>query len=194
MSTLERLSSDTKEVLGKLKDREISEEDMENLKLMGEIGLTKFSPFQLKCDIAEKLGFKKFDLSELAEMLTGHRLKNLKTNGNWYDLDWVELDGKGASRVRGLTFRANGKDYTVGPLNYLKSKMPRSVMASIAECKENKIFHTVLGMAPTELWSEPANIDPLVMGVIFEDPSSEVQNVTPERNSAAFYFLAKWPD
>jgi len=193
MSTLERLSSDTKEVLGKLKDREIPEEDVENLKLMSEIGLTTFAPFQLKCNIAEELGFKKFDLSELAEMLTGHRLKNLKTNEYWYDLDWVE-DGKDARRIIGLTFKANGEDYTVGPLNYLKSKMPRSVMASIAECKENKIFHTVLGMAPTVLWSVPANIDPLVMGVIFENPSIETQNVMPGRNNAAFYFLAKWPD
>ena len=133
-----------------------------------------------------------------------HIPKKIKGDGkNRYLLYWLELDHPDTTEHRdtqrsmiGLTFRVEKQDYTIAPLNYLKSNIPLSVMHSIAECKENKIFHTVFGMAPSELWEEPSDIDPLVMGVILEAPTDPYQDLRPGagEDNANYYFLAKWPD
>jgi hypothetical protein len=201
MTALKEISGHTKKVFEKLKDSEIPQQDEERLKLMGEIGLTNFGPFQLKCASAEEIGFKRFDLFELAEMLTGEKPKKFKSAGFNDRLDWIQPERivnerKRNTYVRRINFKVNGKWHTIAPLNYLKTQVPYSVMCSIAECKENQIFHTVLGMAPSEVWNKGVRvIDPLVMGVIFENPRSEYQNLLPgENQSAALYFLAMWPD
>lgn len=200
MPTLKNLSSDTKKVFGKLKE-EKPQKNVERLEAMSKIGLTRFGPFELKCSIAEETGFKKFNLFELASMLTGHIPKKIKGDGkSHYLLDWLELDYPDPKKdiqrsMVGLKFRVEKQDYTIAPLNYLKSKIPLSVMHSIAECRENKIFHTVFGMAPSELWIEPVDVDPLVMGVILESPADDYQDLVPGGlDNANFYFLAKWPD
>lgn len=79
-----------------------------------------------------------------------------------------------------------------GKLDYLKREIPYGVVLRINECKQLKLFNCFNVMAPMEAWERKTDIDPIVVGTIWEIPPIEKPDINESAGQVAHFFLAQW--
>lgn len=156
----------------------------------------------------EELGFQRIESGDMVEMIMGERATGISTEKRarqeheWaYDHHNDEMLSKswGGPPVvfdrivsKGLWYLppfAEKKIWSVqfGKLDYLKREIPYGVILRINECKKQKIFNAFSVMAPMEAWERKTDIDPIVVGSIWELPPGK-ETV----GQVAHYFIAQW--
>lgn len=74
-----------------------------------------------------------------------------------------------------------------GMFNYLKRDVPYGVVLRLIECKKTKLFNAFQVLAPMDAWLTDADIDPIILGAIWEKP--------PGGNTSGreqLFFVAQW--
>lgn len=74
-----------------------------------------------------------------------------------------------------------------GMLNYLRREIPHGVVLRLLECKALKLFNAFQVLAPMDAWLTDADIDPIIIGEIWEKPRGKNTSGREER-----FFVAQW--
>jgi hypothetical protein len=74
-----------------------------------------------------------------------------------------------------------------GMFNYLRREIPYGVVLRLIECKKLKLFNAFQVIAPMDAWLTDAEIDPIIVGEIWEKPIG--QHTSGREN---YFFIAQW--
>lgn len=77
-----------------------------------------------------------------------------------------------------------------GKIDYLERDIPYGVILRINELKELKIFNCFSIVAPIEAWQHKTDIDPIVLGFIWEMPVTG--NEYSKAGDTQAFFIAQW--
>lgn len=78
-----------------------------------------------------------------------------------------------------------------GKLDYLKREIPYGVILKINELKELGIFNSFSAVAPIEAWWKQKDIDPIVLGHLWQLPPDDDGKYS-QTGFATTFFIAKW--
>jgi len=172
--------------------------------------------FDMRCEQAEMLGFKKIHTSEMVKMLMGdshtetdkgeerqtHEYAYFHVTGKELlgkDCDW---GGKSTIFIRkekvNAWFLPPFREQEVwrcqfGKLDYLKREIPYPVVLQLNELKKLKLFNAFSVLAPMEAWERKTDIDPIMVATIWETPPNEEKGKeSTTAGQTAHFFLAQW--
>lgn len=179
--------------------------------------------FDLRCAEVEKLGFVHYDSSDLVKMLMGeehdeveytedrqnhewmynHHTDTIKvlTECTWGGVptDFIRYETKKvkswfSNKIEEVLLDNEKWRCRFGKLNYLKRTIPYGVVLRINELKEAKTFNAFSVLAPMEAWERKTDIDPIVVGSIWEIIKNEDKNSknTLTSGQVKHYFIAQW--
>lgn len=189
-------------------------EAYEQAGLKRQVSLAKLRQRQ---EIADKMGFEKVTLPEMAQMLMGDEPTKIKSAESVHHPEYflgqenepekpVEpagsfLEAMLAGRQfvsrphiipKVLSFKGEGRKWKLqfGALNFLKAEIPYGVVLRLQEIKELALFDCFSVMAPEELWVQlpPKPIDPIVVASMYVGNN----NQHDPTDLAAHYFIAQW--
>jgi len=161
----------------------------------------------------ETLGFQHIESHDMVEMIMGEKCTDVTYSTNRQEHEWAYdhhsdeiLKGWGGKPAIFSCIKRIGlwhlppfskkKIWSVqfGKLNYLKREIPYGVVLRINECKKQKIFNAFNVIAPMEAWEQKTDIDPIVVGTIWELPPSNDDGTGKPKDvgQVAHYFIAQW--
>lgn len=174
--------------------------------------------FDMRCEQAEALGFKRIDSSEMIKMLMGAAHTKIDEGEGeerqtysyvyFHDTDEVKgkkegWGGKPTIFVREekakhpwwkppfLRMAVEAWRTQFGKLDYLKRDIPYPVVLQMNELKKLKLFNVFNVMAPQEAWERKTDIDPIVVATIWEMPLGD-DDKPHKAGQTAHFFLAQW--
>ena len=172
--------------------------------------------FDMRCEQAAQIGFRRMTSAELVETLmgephtdqkersdlprqnheyffhhyTGETLTGDKCNWGGSCTDFYRMEKQGLWYLPPF---AKVEKWRVrwGKLDYLKRVIPYGVILRINELKPLRLFNVFSVLAPIEAWERDTDIDPVVVAAIWEIPPVE-SGQPGTAGQAAHFFLAQW--
>lgn len=177
--------------------------------------------FDMRCEQAETMGFRKMLSEEMVEALMGEKHTEggdenedePRQSHEWFFNHHNEVILEGSACNWGghphdfLNVTQKGKWFLppfnnienwccrFGKLDYLKREIPYGVVLRIQEVKKLNLFNVFNVMAPKDAWERDEDIDPIVVATIWEILPSEDEKDKREfatAGQAAHFFLAQW--
>lgn len=170
--------------------------------------------FDMRVEQAKMMGFPAITSAEAVEMLMGEPHTNEEEKASRQNHEWFynHHTGKllmgsecnwGGEPTDFYMFRKEGPWWVPpfakrevwrcrwGKLDYLERKIPYGVLLRINELKELKMFNAFSVVAPIEAWQHQTDIDPVVVGSIWELPKNEEGRFSKAGDTQHF-FIAQW--
>lgn len=170
--------------------------------------------FEMRCKQAEMMGFQSFTVAELVEILMGEKHTHTKDAGDRQTYEWFYNHHTGTILCgKDCNWGGKPEDFYLlrkesawylppfcktevwrcrfGKPDYLERQIPYGVVLRINELKDIKMFNAFNILAPIEAWKHQTDIDPIVVGSVWEIP----QNKEGGHNSAGdtqHFFIAQW--
>lgn len=178
--------------------------------------------FDMRCEQAGLLGFHQINTSDMVEMLMGERPTRTIDGDTRHTYEWVyfhmhdEVEtktnwgGKPTIFIRERQVRAKRwwwppfakktvEDWRCqfGKLDYLKREIPYGVVLKLNELKKLKLFNCFNILAPMEAWERKTDIDPILVGTLWEFPLDPNDDRDKDGHShsagqTAHFFIAQW--
>lgn len=141
--------------------------------------------FDMRCDQAERAGFKRVSEDDLVVMLMGEPHSHVESIDQRQDHEWF-YNHQTQETLQGEDCKWGGSptDFVrtsrpswirvseewrcrFGKLDYLKREIPYGVVLRIQEIKKLNLFNGFNVLAPIEAWRETTNIDPILVASIW---------------------------
>lgn len=173
--------------------------------------------FDMRCEQAEQLGFAKMSSEVLVETLMGQPPNETVAVGERHRHEWVynhhtdvvlagadctwggqatEFVLYGIERKGRLIKTRHRKEIwrcRFDKLNYLAQPIPYGVALKLLELKEMKLFNAFNVLAPVEAWESKTDIDPILVGSIWQVTSTnDKQDEYKTAGLVSHFFVAKW--
>ena len=175
--------------------------------------------FDMRCEQAALMGFKRLERTDMVKMLMGgeahthtdSEIGERQTHEYFYNHhDGVTLVGKDCNwgskpthyirKERAVwwkpPFSAAEKWRVIdGKLDFIKREIPYGVVLKMNELKELKLFNGFSIIAPKEAWERRTENDPIVYAEIWELPNTQPNIDKTEKQTSglsAQFFLAQW--
>ena len=169
----------------------------------------------MRIEQAKMLGFEPILVSDMVEMLMGEKHTNeiIDKDKDRQVHEWVynhftgdEYDSKmrwGSSPTNFYLVNKVGPWWLppflhkeiwrckFGKLDYLKRDIPYGVLLRINELKKLKLFNAFHILAPIEAWERKTDIDPIVVGSVWEMPVNDEDKYS-SAGDAQHFFVAQW--
>jgi len=166
---------------------------------------------EMRCEQVKKLGFEEVTVEQCIEMIMGEPHTDIRENDRRTVCEWYynhHIDELGTSSNWGgvpdvYVRKDSGEKFWKPPfvkkeiwaakadkLNELQREIPYGVALRIAELKKAKVFNAFSVVAPMEAFKDRTEIDPIVIGEIWEFP---LENGVYNRSGKEKCFLvAQW--
>lgn len=164
--------------------------------------------FDMRCEQAKLMGFKRFKSDDLVEMLMGEKHTHTGSGEKRQNHEFMYNHHTGITLIGDncnwggnptlFYHKYNPTSWFLPPfspiekwrcqfgkLDYLKRTIPYGVVLKINEVKRLNLFNVFNVLAPMEAWELKTDIDPIVVATIWEINGSNV-------GQSAHFFLAQW--
>ena len=170
--------------------------------------------FEMRIEQANTMGFQSFTVAELTEILMGEKHTHEEEHENRQSYEWMYNHHTGTI-LAGDDCDWGGKPEDLylmrkespwylppfckkevwrcrfGKLDHLERQIPYGIVLRINELKEVKMFNAFNVLAPIEAWEHQTDIDPIIVGTIWEMPKND-NGRHSKAGDVQHFFVAQW--
>ena len=170
--------------------------------------------FEMRVEQAELMDFQPFTVEELTEILMGEKHTHEEEPKNRQNFEWMYNHHTGEILTGDdcnwggvpddfYLMRKESPWYLppfckkevwrcrFGKLDFLERQIPYGVVLRINELKDVKVFNCFNVLAPIEAWTHQTDIDPIVVGTIWEMPKDD-KGEWRKAGDVQHFFVAQW--
>lgn len=171
--------------------------------------------FEMRVEQVTLMAFQPFTIAELTEIIMGEEHTDIEDAKNHQSYEWMYNHHTGTILSGdGCGWGGTAEDFYLmrkespwylppfckkevwrcrfGKLDYLERQIPFGVVLKINELKDLKVFNCFNVLAPKEAWEHQTDIDPIVVGSIWELPMNEKKKRQTKAGDVQHFFIAQW--